>query len=47
MPGNFDHIKFVVVDADKATSLVDNFKIDAVPAVVLLHPHKANGEVVQ
>lgn len=47
MPGNFDYIKFATVDADQATPLVEHFKIDAVPAVVLLHPHKTNGDIFQ
>lgn len=40
MPSNFRSIKFAVVDADQVPSLVDHFQIDAVPSVVLMHPHK-------
>jgi thioredoxin-like negative regulator of GroEL len=47
MPKAYSSIQFAVVDADKAPELTEQFKIDAVPAVVLLHPHKQQAEVMQ
>jgi thioredoxin-like negative regulator of GroEL len=46
MPSNFGQIKFAAADADQVPTLVDHFKIDAVPSVILLHPHKQTGEVI-
>jgi len=47
MPPNFTQIRFAIVDADQVPNLVDKFKIDAVPSLVLMHPHKQNAEIIQ
>ena len=47
MPSNFTQIRFAVVDADQVPDLVEKFQIDAVPTLVLMHPHKQNAEVIQ
>jgi len=36
-----------VFDADKVPELVDKYQIDAVPSLILMHPHKQNAEVLQ
>jgi len=47
MPQNFPHVRFAAVDADQAPDLVEKYQIDAVPALILMHPHKQNPEVIQ
>jgi len=47
MPANFPQIKFAVADADEVPSLVESFNIDAVPSVVMMHPHKVAGDIIQ
>ncbi len=36
-----------MADADQVPDLVEKFKIDAVPTLILMHPHKQNAEVLQ
>lgn len=40
MPTNFLHCRFGKIDADEAAALVDFFQVDAVPALIIVHPHK-------
>lgn len=47
MPASFTQIRFAVADADQVPDLVEKFKIDAVPTLILMHPHKQNAEVLQ
>lgn len=47
MPASRPHCKFAKIDADEGTALVDLFEVDAVPALVIVHPHKNKPDVHQ
>ena len=44
MPKNMPHCKFGKIDADQAADLVDFFEVDAVPALIVVHPHTQQHE---
>jgi len=47
MPQSRPHCKFAKIDADEGTALVDMFEVDAVPALIVVHPHKTKPDVHQ
>lgn len=40
MPTKFTSVKFCWVDCEQVEGLVDQFKVESVPSLVLVHPHK-------
>jgi len=46
MPSVYKKVKFFWLDCDSSSDLIDVFNVDQVPAVVIVHPHKINVEIV-
>jgi hypothetical protein len=47
MPASYPSVKLFWIDCDQVADLVDQFEVDQIPALVLVHPHKTKYEIIQ